>query len=284
MKGYLIVNSFLINERFKVLYEMLVKAFALEQIELKLVTNDKIIACINDNIKLDCDFIIFWDKDILLAKLLEQNGYKLFNSSDTIAICDDKGLTAITLKDVVPMPKTILLPFTFDKVGYTDLSFIDNLEFEYPVILKTNKGSFGTGVFLVDNKEKLKRIIKENEQLPMLLQEYIKESYGVDIRVMVVFNKAIGAVKRINEHDFRSNVLKGGKMVPYELDDNLRSLVEKVSKKLNLSFGSVDFLISKQGYLLCEVNSNAHFKTFSNCTGVDFALSLAKAIKNLLDK
>lgn len=282
MKGYLVVNKFLINDRFSILYEKLVNAFLRENIRLMLITNDKIKASIDSCIKLDCDFIIFWDKDILLAKLLEKNGYKLFNSSDTIAICDDKGLMALELKNIVHMPKTILLPFTYDKVGYNDLSFIDDYDITYPVVLKTNKGSFGTGVYLLNNKRELLKTIKENENVQMLLQEYIEESYGVDIRVMVIFGKAIGAVKRINKNDFRSNVLKGGKMEPYLLDDKLINYASKVSQKLNLSFGSVDFLVKneeKEEYLLCEVNSNAHFNTFSNTTGIDFALELARGIK-----
>lgn len=293
MKGYLIVNGFLDNHRFTVLYEMLLSAFEKENISIKLISNKDIyqkIALKND---LECDFIIFWDKDILLAKLLENQGYRLYNSSETIRICDDKGLTFISLLnnslyEEISIPKTILAPFTFENIEYNDYSFIDNVieDLKYPFIIKENKGSFGTGVYLINNKDDLNEIINKTKTKSILFQEYVKESKGRDIRVMTVGGKALGAVLKKNENDFRSNVLTGGKM--YKLDktifprlDEYLQKAEIISSILHLDFGSVDFLIGKDDVpILCEVNSNAHFKTFFTVTGINLASNLAKYIKN----
>ena len=102
-KGLLIVNNFIdkkISHRFQDLYDLLIDAFNDYNILLELKTNAEIICFIDENtIKDQYDFILFWDKDILLAKHLENLGLKVFNSSKAIELCDDKAKTALALEN-----------------------------------------------------------------------------------------------------------------------------------------------------------------------------------------
>lgn len=319
MKGYLIVNGYLDNHRFTILYEMLKEAFNKQNINLDIITNKDILQIISTNNikdKLICDFIIFWDKDVLLCEILEKYGFKVLNSSNAIKICDDKALTFINLMNYnINIPKTILMPFSFENIGYNDFSYLDNVinELGFPMIMKENKGSFGTGVYLLNNKEEMLLKVKTSMPKSILFQEYVKtdlniintisnqlldvkyNNVAVDIRVMTVGKKALGAVIRINEDDFRSNVLTGGKMFSLSDDINNKDSIylpnldiylseaEKVAKILDLDFGSVDFLIGNDNTpILCEVNSNAHFKTFYTVTKINLADELAKYIKSII--
>lgn len=274
MKGILIVNKFLNSSRFQVLYEMLEKSFKEKNINLELVTNDKILIDSN-NFSLDCDFVIYWDKDILLSRYLESKGIKLFNSSKAIELCDDKGLTMMALLNHgINIPKTIISPFTFDNINYNNYTFIDETinKLGLPIVMKENKGSFGSGVYLLYSKEEIINKLNQLGSKRVLFQEYVKSSKGKDVRIEVVNGKSIGSVMRINEGDFRSNVLQGGKMFAYDAPEEFRLLSEKVSKILGLDFCGVDIMFGENNEpIICEVNSNCHFKTFYMQTGINLA-------------
>lgn len=283
MKGILIVNAFLTGNRFNVLYEMLKKSFAEKNIELDIVTNKDVLIKIN-NFSLECDFIIYWDKDILLSRYLEEHGYKLFNSSKAIELCDDKGLTLMALENKgIKIPKTIISPFTFQNIPYNDFSFIDEVikELGLPLVVKENKSSFGMGVSLVKTKEELIDLLKNKSTARVLFQEYIASSKGKDVRIEVVNGKAIGSVIRTNENDFRSNVLQGGKMSAWDAPKDFIEVSEKVSQILGLDFCGVDIMFGKNNEpILCEVNSNCHFKTFYSVTNINLADHIRDLIIN----
>lgn len=294
MKGLLVINGFLDNKRFTVLYEMLKKAFNEEGINLDIKTNIDLMTlitndiCYKDVIDLDPsqDFIIFWDKDILLGKCLEKIGFRLFNKVDAIAICDDKALTAITLSNNnIPMPKTIISPFTFNNIPYNEFSFIDKIinELKLPIIIKENKGSFGAQVYLAHTKNEVIDIINKVGTKPIIFQEFVKNSMSTDVRIEVVGHKALKAVKRVNEKDFRSNVLAGGRMEKFDAPKEFFDLAEEVSRIIGLDFCGVDILFGENGKpLLCEVNSNCHFKTFYTITGINLASEIASYVINTL--
>ena len=113
MKGWLIVNRFLNNGKFSELYDWLISAALKAGSELTLMTNADITvrADINRIVYPDLehsrpDYVIFWDKDIRLARALEAAGLTLFNCADAIEACDDKSLTCIKLAGLVRMPVT----------------------------------------------------------------------------------------------------------------------------------------------------------------------------------
>lgn len=224
----------------------------------------------------DIDFILFWDKDIRLAAYLEQSGYPVFNSSEAIAICDDKSLTHMCLhKAGMPMPRTILAPMTYANIGYNNLDFLKRVvaQLGFPMVVKECFGSFGMQVYLAHNEEELIEIINKIGGKPFLFQEYIECSSGKDIRIHVVGDQVITSMYRYSENgDFRANITNGGNMKPYEPSEEEKSLAIQCCKAIGLDFAGIDLLFGPDGTpLVCEVNSNAHFKNIFDCTGVNVA-------------
>ena len=109
-----------------------------------------------------------------------------------------------------------------------------------------------------------------------MLQEFIKEASGEDVRVEIVDGRCVSAMKRSNKNDFRSNITNGGTAVPYTPTDDEVANAVKACKTLGLTFGGVDIL---GGGYVCEVNSNAHIINLMNVTGVDVAPQIFDTIK-----
>ncbi len=288
-KGLLIINGFIINkiDRFNALYEDLEKSFKEEDIILDRMTNDEALIIIDSKKELDYDFILFWDKDINLAYHLENLGYLVFNNAKSIEICDDKAKTALYLENKgIKMPKTIISPFTFNNNPYSNynLLFIDHIieELNLPLVIKEANGSFGEQVYLARSKEEVIELSLKLSPKTIIYQEFIKSSAGHDVRIEVVGDEVLGAVERTNlDGDFRSNVLQGGKMEKIDVDESFYEMALSVVKTIGLDFAGVDIMFGESGEpILCEVNSNVHFKTFEKTTGVSLSKALAKYIKN----
>jgi RimK family alpha-L-glutamate ligase len=284
MTGLLIVNAFLHTNKFTEINLWLIEAAKKQGIQLIIKTNSEVLIQLEDTMMSDKkdlfseypDFILFWDKDVRLAKYLELKGYPVFNSSEAIALCDDKSLTHLQLQSKgIKMPKTIIAPMTFANIGYPNLDFIDEVKdkLKFPIILKECFGSFGQQVYKVNDRMELLGKIKEIGLKPMLFQEYIESSFGKDIRIQVVGNQVVASMYRYSDNgDFRANISNGGKMKPFDPTKEQLNLAIKVCKILNLDFAGVDILFGNHGEpIVCEVNSNAHFKNIYDCTGVNVA-------------
>ena len=271
MKGILAVNHFLNTAKFSELHNHLVEAAEKENIEFEIKTNLELATY-----SPECDFVLFWDKDINLARRLEKQGLPLFNSADSIEKCDDKARTYIELSGIVPQPKTLIAPKTYFKADFTE--FVDRaIEIlGLPLVFKECFGSFGEQVFLCKTKDE---IISRITERPFILQEFIASSAGRDKRIEVVGGRVIAAMERFNESDFRSNVTNGGKMRPCEPSQAECDIAIAACEKLGLTFGGVDLL---EGGIVCEVNSNAHIINIMNCTGIDIAAEIFKEIKRIL--
>ena len=277
--GWLIVNGYLESEKFDEIYRWLIDAAEKRNCLLRKIANDQLVSVLQasngkTNWKAKPDFVLFWDKDVRLAKLLEAEHFKVFNSADGIETCDDKALTFIKLKNTdIKMPKTFSAPLTFDK-EYKDYTFVLQVEgsLGYPFVIKENKGSFGEQVYLVKNYYDAVEKIKKIGHCNFIMQEFVESSKGRDIRIQVVGDKVITAMERVNENDFRANITNGGKMKKYEPDDKQCEMALKVCKYLKLDFAGVDIMFGKNNEpVLCEVNSNAHFKNIYDCTNINAA-------------
>ena len=220
MTGWLVVNEFLHSNKFNEIHQWLSDAGMKQGINLRLKTNSELLIDLPEN-KLEeaVDFVLFWDKDVRLAKYLEQLDYPVFNSSNAIGICDDKSLTHFTLMNKgIKMPRTIIAPKTFDNIGYINLEFAKEAgeRLGYPLVLKECFGSFGQQVYLINDLEELENKIKELGSRPILLQEYISSSFGRDVRIQVVGSKVVASMYRHSDNgDFRANLSIGGKMKKY---------------------------------------------------------------------
>lgn len=286
MNGWLIVNGYLQSEKFEEIYSWLINAAEKNGCSLRKITNDQLdsilmISSGKTDWKVKPDFVLFWDKDVKLAKMLEAEGFKVFNCASAIEICDDKALTFINLKNTdIKMPKTYVAPMTFDR-KYKDYTFLLQLKnsLGYPMIIKENKGSFGAQVYLVENYNQAVKKIEEIGHCDFIMQEYIENSKGRDVRLQVVGDQVVTAMERINEDDFRANVTNGGKMKKYEPPEEQIDMALKVCQQLKLDFAGVDIMFGENNEpILCEVNSNAHFKNIFDCTGVNVAEAIIQHI------
>lgn len=282
MKGCLIVNGFLQSEKFHELTVLFQKAAENEKITLSILKNTELLVDTNGirwNEK--PDFVIFWDKDILLAEYLENEGIPVYNSAHTIRVCDDKRNTHLNLlQKRIPMPRTILAPMTYNNIGFVNYEFLENIkELGFPMVVKEAYGSFGAQVYLVNNEAELRELVQKLSTTEILFQEYIENSKGRDVRLQVVGDKVVGAIYRYSETDFRANLSAGGKMKKYEPSKEECNLAIQAAKAVDADFAGVDLLFGEIGPVVCEVNSNAHFKNLLDCIGVNTAEYIMQYIR-----
>ncbi len=303
MKGLLIYNSFLNTNKFTEHYTWLYEAAQKYGIELvktgnatTLFTTDAIETESKIDFK-EFDFVIFWDKDVyegkLLSKKLSELKIPMYNCIEAIENCDDKFKTLLKVQDwnndnkssQIQMIPTIPAPMTYSGIGYDDLGFAYKVieKLGLPVIIKECFGSFGAQVYIANNIKELSEKIIELSGKPFIFQKFIKKSAGFDVRLQVIGDEVVAAMYRYNEKgDFRANISGGGSMKKYHPSDKEKELAINSVKALGLDFAGVDMLFSRgKGYdadILCEINSNAHFKNISECTGVNVADKIIKYI------
>ena len=282
-KGAIIINGYFENQSTKNQVKRLTEEFLNLGVLIDVIKGNEIICFINNKeIKTNIfayDFIIYLDKNLHIASMLEKAGYKLFNNAKAIADCDDKMLTFIRLaNEGVSMPKTLPSPIMY--VDTKDDLFLDGVEKElnYPIVVKNVYGSMGKGVYLAENRNKLDALFDKLKLFPHLYQEYIGEGFGKDIRVIVVDNRVICSMERENKEDFRSNIGLGGKGREISLTKAQEELALRSVKLLGLDYAGVD-IISKEGKdYICEVNSNAFFKEIEEVTGKNVAKAFATCV------
>lgn len=284
----MVVNAFLRATKYDDIYRILLHSAEECGITLAVMTNAEL-CCIVDSEAFDpsiFDFVLFWDKDIHLATQLQQRGLPVFNSPESILRCDDKGLTYLCLKETgIPMPRTILAPKTYPAVGYSAIDFVDDAAkaLGFPLILKECFGSFGQQVYLFQDVEALRAKVLSLQGTPLLFQSLVTESIGRDTRINVVGGRVVASIlRRSTDGDFRSNLTLGGLMEPYTPTAEEADLALEAARRLGLTFAGVDVLFGKDGPILCEVNSNAHFKTTLACTGVNMATEIVRHILDVL--
>lgn len=134
-----------------------------------------------------------------------------------------------------------------------------------PVIIKLARGTHGTGVVLAESKKAAKSVLQsfylmDDDGTNILLQEFIKESAGQDVRVFVVGGQVVAAMKRQSlDDDFRSNLHQGGEGTPINLTIQEKRAAIKAAKSMGLAIAGVDLIRSKRGPLILEVNSSPGF-------------------------
>ena len=151
-----------------------------------------------------------------------------------------------------------------------------------PIIIKLQEGTHGSGVMLADSEKSAKSIIDTMyaANTSILLQEFIKESNSEDIRVIVVGNEVISAMKRKGlDDDFRSNIHRGGSGEKVQLTDAEKTMAIDAARHLNLAIAGVDIIRSNRGPLLIEVNSTPGLQGIEGCTGDNIAKAMIKFLE-----
>ena len=206
-----------------------------------------------------------------VVRQLEAQGVYTLSSSIAITRSRDK-LRSMQLlaKAGVGIPKTV---FSRNSTDIDDL--IEKIG-GAPAIIKLARGTHGNGVVLAETKKAAKSVLQafylSNEDgTNVLLQEFVKESAGVDIRTFVVGSRVVASMKRQSlDDDFRSNLHKGGEGTPIKLTDEERKIAIKAAKAMGLNVAGVDIMRSARGPLVLEVNSSPGFG-IEQITGRDVA-------------
>ena len=150
------------------------------------------------------------------------------------------------------------------------------------MILKLLEGTQGKGVVLAETREAAESVIEafRSIHVNILIQEYIKEAKGADIRCFVVGGRVVAAMKRqAKPGEFRSNLHRGGKATAVKLTEEETQTAVRAAKILGLNCSGVDIIRSKRGPLVIEVNSSPGLEGIEGSTGVNVADEIIKFIE-----
>ena len=154
-----------------------------------------------------------------------------------------------------------------------------------PLVVKLLEGTQGVGVVLVESNSAARSVIDAFRQLEanILVQEFIQESRGTDVRCLVIGNRVVAAVERRSvDGDFRSNLHQGGEAHQVKLTAAERKAARMATKALGLEFAGVDILRSDRGPLVLEVNSSPGIQGVETASGVDVAGMMIEHIEKKL--
>lgn len=224
-------------------------------------------------------FVLFWDKDLFLAKFMEAVGYRLFNCYAAIRDCDNKAKMHLMLQGL-PIPETIIGPLSYYDHQLSEVYLNEVISrLGMPLIVKEVSGSFGMQVHLCHDKEEIKRVLSMLGHRDYLFQHFVASSAGRDLRMMVLGDQVIGAMERTNSDDFRANITLGGQGRQVEPTVEQVALALAVHRRLGLDFSGIDLLYDENGEpLVCEANSNVHFLSYEQVTGINYANQLLRYI------
>ncbi|QFR48408.1 30S ribosomal protein S6--L-glutamate ligase [Sulfurimonas lithotrophica] len=209
----------------------------------------------------------------------------VFSTSGNLAIKrsrDKLRSLQVLSKFGVDMPKTI---FASNKSSAKDVIALSG---GTPLVLKILEGTQGVGVVLVDTQKAAKSVLDAfyGMDVNLLVQEFIEEAGGADIRALVVGGEVVGAMKRQGaEGDFRSNLHQGGSATAHKLTRKEKSTALAAAKAMGLGVCGVDMIPSKRGPLVMEVNSSPGLEGIEKSTGLDIAGKIMEYIeKNVTPK
>lgn len=195
-----------------------------------------------------------------IVRQLEMQGVYTASSSIAISRSRDKMRSLQLLaKYGIGIPKTVVSRNT------TDIDDLLNNLGGMPVIIKLARGTHGNGVVLAETKKAAKSVLQafyltNDDGTNILLQEFIKESAGTDIRAFVVGSRVVASMKRQSlDDDFRSNLHKGGEGTSIKLTEEEKKVAIKAARAMGLNIAGVDLMRSSRGPLILEVNASPGF-------------------------
>ena len=214
-----------------------------------------------------------------IIRHLERLGVILINGSNSIDTVKDKLYTQQVLGESnLPVPKTLLVRHPIN------LEWVEQ-NIGFPVIIKTLSGSFGAGVFLAEDKKQFRQLLKMAEitkkSYNIIVQEFVNDSWGKDLRVFVLNGKVIGCMMRqATDDDFRANITRGGEGIPYQITDEIEWLGGESARLLGLDIAGVDLLFDNGGFKICEVNSSPGFEGMDKFTKTNIAEDIVTYVKH----
>ncbi len=284
LKGVIVTNAYYSTDNTSLQAERMRAELEKLDVDVTVIKNSGAFCSVSDDYETEFsfDFAVYFDKDILVARAMKKAGVRVFNQPEAIEACDDKMVTFMSLdKENISFPTTVSGSFSYREVEELDETYLNEVEKiigSYPMVVKKNSSSLGAGVYLAQTREALREKLKELSGERYLVQEFVRESAGKDIRIIVVGGKAVASMKRESSSDFRSNAELGGNCRPIIAGKRFIETAELVAKALGLDYCGVDLLIKEGEPVLCEVNSNAFFGAIERVTGVNVAKLYAEHI------
>jgi ribosomal protein S6--L-glutamate ligase len=178
--------------------------------------------------------------------------------------------------------KGIPMPLTSFAQSPDDTEDLIHMVGGAPLVIKLLEGTQGKGVVLADSHQSAVSIINAFKEMHanILVQEFIKESHGIDIRCLVVGSKVIASIKRqAKEGEFRANVHQGGKAMKVKLTPRERALAIASAKTMGLKVAGVDLIRSKNGPLVLEINSSPGLEGIEKATQINIASKIIQYIE-----
>jgi gamma-F420-2:alpha-L-glutamate ligase len=205
-----------------------------------------------------------------VLRQLEGLGVYCLNGAEAVDAARDKlkHLQILSAANV-PIPKTLLVKFP------VDVDFVER-EMGFPIVVKTVVGTQGSGVHLCKDRDSLTDLVEfveaNNPIAQLVLQEFLEESKGIDIRLVVIGGRVVAGMQRIAKKGFKANVSQGGSAEQIDPSPALRWLATEVAQILDLDMTGIDFLkCNKYGYRICEVNSAPGFEGMETYCDVNVA-------------
>jgi ribosomal protein S6--L-glutamate ligase len=206
---------------------------------------------------------------LAVLKSLENLGIPSVNPSQAIGNAQNKLLTLqILSRHFIDIPPTLF-------AGYPE-EIMEKLDWlgSFPIVIKPLMGTHGTGVMLINDEAGLESLLEGIRELSedIMLQKFVSESQGRDIRVLVVGDRVVAAMRReARDGEFRSNLYRGGTGTPVELDPRYTRTAIEATRLLGLRVAGVDLLEGKNGPVVMEVNASPGLEGIESVTGVPVA-------------
>ena len=257
----------------------------IDPLKLSIVVDDDGGRLFHKGWPVDCDAVIprighsITRRGVSVVRAFERMGVIVLNEGDGIQSSRDKLLASQKMNEGgVPIPITAQVGTWQDtrravsRVGGT------------PCVIKTNEGTHGSGVFLAQTEQQARQLVYHmlERGLRPLVQEYISESHGQDIRAFVVGGKVVASMRRkAKGSEFRSNFHLGGEVEKLAISDEYAEIACKAAQILGLEIAGVDMLESDRGPLVLEVNSSPGLEGIEAASGINVASRIIRNLDNL---
>lgn len=213
----------------------------------------------------------------VIVRQFEINQIYCFNRSDAITKSRDKLWTLQILSG-----NGISIPTTSFANSFYETKDLIKLVGGAPLVVKLLEGTKGIGVVLAENTKAAESVINAFRSLKadILVQQYIKESKGKDIRCFVIGDQVVASMQRIAEEgEFRANIHLGGKGEAIEITDEERQLAINATKLIGLDIAGIDMVRSNTGPKILEVNSSPGLEGIEKATNIDIASKMIEFLE-----
>ena len=207
------------------------------------------------------------------------NVFTSLNSNALLRSRDKLRSMQLLSRESIDFPKTFYTNMNSSLQAEEILDFVGGA----PIVVKVLEGTQGVGVMLLESKMAAVSVIQAMHSLhaKIMVQEFIEEAGGKDLRVFVVNNKIVGAmVREAKPPDVRSNLHRGGTATKAHLTKEEKQVALQTCRSLGLQIAGVDMIRSKRGPLVLEVNSSPGLEGIEAATGVNIAEAIIKYVEH----